>query len=243
MFKIHSNVYFKQQLFLTKYGTTRANIMLRNEENTYNIRGLHDENNSIENDVEDLNNFDDTGVYDEQPVYSRDLIYPNSTDPVIKKINESTSIQEVLAIVEENEESISNEQTTQAIVVVWDLLKVLYHINGISPIKYHKVDNMFVQQLHDNQEFQKLIALIQTKLELFDVYSMSYVLLSLRKLGFSIKSDLLQLILQKTIRQLKECFEIGAASRLIVAIFSEPSLQSYFVVQDVVPEVFDYISK
>lgn len=241
MFKINNSVNFKQQFCLTKCATT--NILLRNQSSTPKIRGLHDDNDNIENDVEDLSQVDDVGVYEEQPVYTRDLIYPNSTDPIIKKINESTSIQEVLAIVRDNEQSINTEQITQAIVVTWDLLKILYHINGISPIKYHKLGNTFVLQLHANPDFQRMISLTRLQLEYFDVYSLTYVCLSLRKLGFEIKCDLLQLIVQKIIRQLKEDFQVNAASRFLVALFSDPSLQPYFVAQDIVPDVFGFIGK
>lgn len=239
--KINSYAYFRRQFSLTKYASTTNNVVLRNQRSIPNIRGLHEDNNNIESDVEDMSHFDGVGVYEENPVYSRDLIYPNSTDSLIQKINESTSIQEVLALVRDNEASINTEQITQATVVTWDLLKILYHINGISPVKYNNLDNTFVRQLHENPEFQKLISLIQVKLESFDVYSLSYVLLSLRKLGLDIKCDLLQLIVQKAAEQLKESFEVSAASRFLVAIFSEPRLPSYFVVQDVIPEVFNFI--
>lgn len=202
---------------------------------TNNInRKLHDESDNLEEqDIEHE-------LYEDQPLFLKTMLYPNTTDPLINKINNCTSFQQVLDLVNEESVQLDYRHLTQMVLVMWDLFKVLHHVNGM---RWDKsiTKTSYLDELHKSNEFKKILTLIDTNLDNFDVYSLSYVMLYLNKLGIKHDSNLLKEITQKVLYRLLENYKNDSGSRFLVTVFSEQNLRSLYTALPLVPHVLNSV--
>lgn len=207
---------------------------------TFSKRNYSDDSDSIDNDIEE--ELINTIVNEEQPVFTRNLLYPES-DGLINKINNSLSVPELMDILKQNENQLNYKHVTQSVVVIWDLLKIFYHVHGIPETSRTSEDNNFVQQLSESTEFQKLLQFVESHVDDFDADSLSYLLFYLNKLGLSYTDSLFQLLAARTKNKLAVEFSLRAASRFALALGGDSSLRPYSLLQDVVPKIFSQIGK
>lgn len=79
-----------------------------------------------ESDIEFLDDFakDFSEGFEDNLVQLKNLLYPKSTDPIIIKMNESSSADEALLILKDHETKLTKEHVCQLILVLWDHLKL-----------------------------------------------------------------------------------------------------------------------
>lgn len=204
---------------------------------TNNIkRKLHDDSDNLEEqDIEHE-------LYEDQPLFLRTVLYPNTTDPLINKINSCTSLQQVLDLVNEESKQLDYRHLTQMVLVMWDLFKVLHHIKGMRWDK-SMINMSYLNELHKSNKFKKILKLIYTNLDKFDVYSLSYVMLYLNKLGIKHDNDLLKEITQNVLCRLLENYKNDSASRFLVTVFTEQNLRSLYTVLPLVPHILNSVDE
>lgn len=203
-----------------------------------NFRCLHDDNETVnvEEEPEPV-----AALYEETPAFIRNALYPGSKDPIINSLVQCTSIQEVLDIVKAKTNRLSNEQITQTVATFWDLIKVLFYLNGMPETKENVKSNDVVLQLHNNAEFQTLLKLIEKNIDKFYAIDLSYVHLYLIKLGLDENHLTMKLITETMKSKLAKEFSLSSASRFITSCFSEYSLKSHFNVQPFIPLILNEI--
>lgn len=200
-------------------------------------RDLH--NDDTEN-VEDDDGFE---LYEEAPVFDRNVLYPESRDPVIRSLINCTSVQQVLDVVRINRDYLSCQHVTQAIITVWDLVKALHHLDGIPESRENVRSNSFVVQLHEHVDFGCLLSSVGNNIQDFNATDLSYVYLYLNKLGVDEKHELIRFMMESLKKKLVEDFSLSAVSRFIVTVFSEYDLKRYFNVLHLVPLVLSKIGR
>ncbi|KAF2905968.1 hypothetical protein ILUMI_00199 [Ignelater luminosus] len=201
---------------------------------------------SIENDIDEIDNTDELLLYDDmitqhQPV--RNILYPDSKDPYIVKLNECVSIQEVLNFINENSSEMQHQHIIQAILVLWDLQKMF--------INAHQINNSFnavtikdhLLQLTDHSEFHKLLELVQERYKELDVELLSCALLYLNKIGIDTQHEVLQLLISQLRKALKTDISLSALSRFIVTVSNDHNLAIYFLLQDSIPFIVEALGK
>lgn len=201
-----------------------------------NFRKVHDSSETEE--VEDI---DPVTLHEDAPVFVRNALYPDSKDPIINNLINSTSIQDVLDIVRENKNRLNNQQVTQAVVALWDLIKVLHHLSGLPETRENVKSNSVAVQLRGTSDFQTLVKFVQQNINGFNAADLSYIHLYLSKLGMEENEDAMRLIVDKLKPKLAEEFSLPAASRFITTCFNEYSLRSLFNIQNLVPPVLQKI--
>lgn len=203
----------------------------------HNYRKLHDFNDdeAVDEETEPFT------LYEESPAFVRNVLYPDSKDPVINNLLNSTSIQEVLDILKTNKSPLNNQQLTQAVVTFWDLIKVLHYFSGIPETKENVMSNKTVLQLHNNTEFVTLLNTIEKNVNSFNTADLSLIHLYLSKLGLKENHQTMKIIVNEIKPKLVEEFSLASTSRFVVTCYSEYSLRSHFNVQHLIPLIFKEI--
>ncbi|XP_075234670.1 FAST kinase domain-containing protein 1, mitochondrial [Lycorma delicatula] len=92
----------------------------------------------------------------------RNFLYPESDDPVIVKLKESTTVQQVFEILEEYADMFTSEWCCQAIVVLWDLQKLCRKYDRFGEVYSPKSDLLisYIDQLINHNTFLRLVDLV-----------------------------------------------------------------------------------
>ncbi|KAK4328674.1 hypothetical protein Pmani_000921 [Petrolisthes manimaculis] len=103
----------------------------------------------------------------------RVILYPSSSDPIIKAMNEANSVQEVFDIVERCGDQLTAEQASQAVVTLWDLQKV-YGRFGFDRDNIHgSMLIEFLEKIVSHPVFKKLITSLDRLCENLDSTAVS----------------------------------------------------------------------
>lgn len=172
---------------------------------------------------------------------ARDLLYKNTSDPLLIRISNSVSVEELLNVFRKSKSRVNSEHLVQTTLVLYDLKKIFHDINN-NCLPYKNVpSNDFIEQLKQNDSFQKLLVAITQNVGTFNVTQLGVLVLYLNKLGLGIESDLLQILSLKLCKDLVEDFQIDSAARYLESVFSVTNLRSYFMAQDIIPFVINQI--
>lgn len=228
------------------YKNVTNSSLLQNSSFVSNHCRFFHSDTSIENDLDEIDNINELLLYHDvltQHQTVKNILYPDSKDLYIIKLNECLSIQEVLNFIKENSSKMQHQHIVQAILVLWELQKMF--------VNAHQIDNSFnattikdhLSQVTDHSEFHKLLELVRERYKELNVESLSCSILYLNKIGVDIKHEVLQLLISELRKALNSSISLSALSRFIVAVSNEHSLAIYFLLQDAVPFIVEALGK
>lgn len=162
-------------------------------------------------------------------------LYPGSSDPVIKKINEANSMQEVFDQIEGSREPPTAEQISQAIVTLWDLQKV-YGKYGFECSMITKCEiNQFLEKILTHPSFEKIVSCLEAVCGDLNNNALSSMMLYLSKLGVRNDSAIQQKLSLLCLERISD-FNLTALSRLSVYL-REQGIRGYFLQSRLLPMI------
>lgn len=171
--------------------------------------------------------------------FARHLLFKNSTDEIMVKLNECASVEDVMNILDKYENVFTPDHMTQTILVLTDLQNGFYYFNGFRK----KSLQDFIGKLESSDGFKKLLNLIRTNLDVFTVDLLSDIFLFIHKLGISPESDLMQKIGMKLCTNLKNDFRLDICAKFLTVIFKENSIRPYYISLELLPQIIAAIGK
>lgn len=162
-------------------------------------------------------------------------LYPGSGDPVIKKINEANSMQEVFDQIDGSRETPTAEQLSQAIVTLWDLQKV-YGKYGFDCSMITKSEiNQFLEKILNHPSFEKIVSCFEPLCGDLNNNALSSMMLYLSKLGISNDSPIQQKLSLLCVERVSD-FNLTALSRLSVYL-RDQGIRGYFLQSRLLPMI------
>ncbi|CAG9857060.1 unnamed protein product [Phyllotreta striolata] len=157
------------------------------------------------------------------------ILFGDTKDAVIRELNDCNSLEDVWKILEKYNNSLTNEQITQAILVLKDL--------QISLWKSRKWDFTNFVQLRMSRIFIDLLDKIVNRLDNFDTNHLSYVYLYLSRLGLNADEECMLKIGEKLKRDLEEDFNLAVCSKFLRVAFLESSVRPYYMSMNLIPKI------
>lgn len=220
---------------LTEWSLTKAGHSLHKK--CYTVGAASDSEDGMLSDSE----FDGNTIFRRYMLEKDQLdtlrinLYPGSGDPVIKKINEANSIQEVFDQIDGSRETPTAEQLSQAIMTLWDLQKV-YGKYGFDCSMITKSDiNQFLEKILNHPSFEKIVSYLEPLCGDLNNNALSSMMLYLSKLGISNDSPI-QLKLSLLCVERVSDFNLTALSRLSVYL-SDQGIRGYFLQSRLLPMI------
>lgn len=162
-------------------------------------------------------------------------LYQNLNDPVVTKLNQANSVQEVFDTVEHCREHLTVEQSSQAIVTLWDLQKMYERYGFDSPFVTNSQRNFLLEKILTHSVFKKLLVHLENVCENLNNTALSCLLLYLNKLGLRNDSTLMQKLTVLCMERLDD-FSLNALSRLTVYL-RDQGIKAYFMQSKLLPAV------
>ncbi|XP_017768049.1 PREDICTED: uncharacterized protein LOC108556435 [Nicrophorus vespilloides] len=180
----------------------------------------------------------------DQPMLVKDILYPNSSDPLINDIKKCSCVHDVLNLVNKFSNILDYTHHAQIVLVLWDLQKMFCHINTITNEKpeIKALLNDYICQLLNQEEIKSLLESIKED-EFDDPNVLSATLLYLYKIGVDVGHDTMQKLIRELERKLCEDFSVVGASRYTQTVFSNYNLASYFYCKNLIPHIYNFIDK
>uniref|UniRef100_A0A1B6DR13 RAP domain-containing protein n=1 Tax=Clastoptera arizonana TaxID=38151 RepID=A0A1B6DR13_9HEMI len=184
----------------------------------------------------------------------RNILYPNSDDPIIKKLKSSQKVQDVFDIFSESDKNFNHEHCSQAIVVLWDLQKMFEYANSTGhisdtslPLENNDYLDNYKENLNKHHMFNKLLHLTSTTYEEMSPDALSCSFLYLLKMGVNFKSDISQKLLLRLEYLIgtedSQEFPLTAISRFSVGIFYQRDLRSVLLLFKILPHAINHLDK
>lgn len=170
---------------------------------------------------------------------ARNLLFRDSDDIIINKLNNSASVEDVMNILDQYEISFNPEHITQTVLVLRDLQKAFYYFNGFKKKSIWD----FNESLKHSEGFHKLHTLIKNKLDCFNGVQLSYLFFYIHKLGFLAEDDLMQNIALKLRNGLRKDFRLDICAKLLMVIFHERSMRPFYISLEFLPDVISAMGK
>ncbi|XP_027212098.2 FAST kinase domain-containing protein 1, mitochondrial [Penaeus vannamei] len=187
-----------------------------------------DEEGFITDSEFDIDDFDRDQILDkDQFDQLRVVLYKNPKDPVVKALSVAASVQEVFDLVEKCQENLTVEQTSQAIITLWDLQKLFGRYSFENPNVLSPQVAQFLEKILSHPIFMKLLEHLENSLQELENNAVACMLLYLHRIGISSNSSLMQklsVLCQNRI----ENFNLSALSRLSVYL-RDQGLKAYFL--------------
>lgn len=160
-------------------------------------------------------------------------LYQNSSDPILKAINKANSVQEVFDIIERCGEQLTAEQSSQAIVTLWDLQKMYgkYGHNCSSVSSAHI--KVFLEKILNHPIFKKIVVHLENACEDLNDTAISSMLLYLGRVGLRYDAPLIQKLLILCVKRF-ETFSLTALSKLTVYLRAQ-GIRAYFIQSKILP--------
>lgn len=213
--------------------------------------GIHDTNDS-DSDLEDLPVLDEdyADIIQHQPATVKHLLYPNSKDAFISSLNECASVVEVFERLKTFEGSLRPEHLTQAVLVLWDLQKMFYHVNVTSEVSNLNLDGLstlgteYKAKLNKYKDFLILVERIKEKVNEFPLDDLGCLILFLNKMGLTEGHELMQLLMAQLVKRVESGeFSWRAVANFMETAFRDGNLRAYFLTQNVLPQIYKNIDK
>lgn len=147
------------------------------------------------------------------------LLYPNSNDPVIEKINNCKTLDQFKSISELN---LKKEQLVQMVLALWEL------------VKPNRTQDIIIDSV---------VRQLQPFLSELTFEELSVVMLYISKLGLDIKTPFMQKLIDICIKSIEhsENFPLSALSRFTVTINTEKGLYSTMISIQTMPTIIRYL--
>ncbi|XP_042241937.1 FAST kinase domain-containing protein 1, mitochondrial-like [Homarus americanus] len=164
-------------------------------------------------------------------------LYQNSNDPIVKTISQANSLQEVFDTIDKCRDFLTAEQSSQAIVTLWDLQKVY----GRYGLDYSSVTNFqlntLLEKILNHPTFEKLLKHLENVCEDLNNTAISCMLLYLNKIGLRTDAPLMQKLSVLCLERLNN-FNLNSLSRLTVYL-RDQGIKAYFLQSKLLPIVAD----
>lgn len=180
----------------------------------------------------------------------RNFLHANSNDPIINKLNDCASVQDVFDVIHKND-NLDAPQITQAILVLGDLQKCFYkhnvYQNDVNVNRIEKSNGVlqnYIEQIKRHEDFTKLIKMIESHYEKFTLNELTCSMLYLNRIGVDIDENVMQLMVNRCEREVArndpDDLPLTALSRFTVTVFNnEGSIWSILVTKNVMPIIIE----
>ncbi|KAF5301434.1 hypothetical protein FQA39_LY02163 [Lamprigera yunnana] len=228
----------KNLIFKLHNPKLRQNSLCRTCTRTLHRNYSEDHNHEFLNDIDDVDHlYEYNSIIQSQ--FVKNIIFPNSTDPLIHKLNSCKSMQEVFDVIEEKWGEMGHGHITQAVLVLWDLYKVFLFTQHLQFVhESHPTLQDYVHRLNNHPSFRKLIELAKEKHDEFDANSIGAFLLYINKMGTTLDHEFANFFLQVP-KLLYPSISLSALSRIITAVRVEPNISSLFTILNAVPIILN----
>lgn len=193
------------------------------------------DDSGINSDSEfDIDGLDKSRILDKDQFDSlRVNLYQNSSDPVLKELNQASSVQEVFDTIKRCGEQLTAEQSSQAIVTLWDLQKMYgrygFECSSVSNSQIY----LFLEKILNHPVFEKIVIHLENVCEDLDDNAISSTLLYLDRLGLRNDAPLIQKLLMLCLKRY-ENFSLIALSKLAVYLRAQ-GFKAYFFQSKILP--------
>lgn len=214
---------------------------------TISKKFTHNEDVDETEDIDITNGIDVYSELYQQPQSIKHILYPNSNDPLIRKLNDSASLRDVFDVIKDHQDELSAIHVTQTVLVLWDLQKMFYHVslsNSTSHIditQFNKLSEKYVKLFKSDKLFTKLRELLENRREEFNTEQISYILLYLNKIGIGPEEKIMSMLISKFKDKYKEGDSMASLARFMMAIYVKRDLSFHSNVQQFIPMIINAI--
>ncbi|XP_050441714.1 FAST kinase domain-containing protein 1, mitochondrial [Adelges cooleyi] len=179
----------------------------------------------------------------------KSLILPEEDDPLIAKICESNSVQEIFDLIRINEEQLNWKNISMALAMIRELQIIYFRVymyeKNLNCSELSSKENF--ENILTNPEFIKILNLLEENYEQMNNQCLSYCVLCLYKLGvetyFQTYEKLIHRLKNVLISTPVEEINTCILSRYTVAIVSRRDLSSVFMLKDIWPIILKKLYK
>ncbi|PSN37677.1 hypothetical protein C0J52_05617 [Blattella germanica] len=243
------NFHIRRQLYVpafrklfTLYAKTSTQLI--------QVNFMHDDPGSdSDSEIEEISD-DLMDLYNYPEAFSvRHLLYPDTECPLIKQLNESTSVQDVFNFIREHELDLDAQLVSQSVLVLWDLQKIFYKVNAMnshpSPLitellNPYDVLKQYIQKVSGHEDFGLILKLVDKHCEDFSADALTAVLLYLSKMGVGLNRPVMQKLIAHCEMMLEKYgsrIPLTALSRFTVAIHSKRGLWPILISKQALPHL------
>lgn len=180
------------------------------------------------------------------PDYSLDLLHPGSGDPLICALNSSCSVQNVFDFIKQNEEIMTSDHVSQAVLVLWILQRIIFKVGRETnkhPQLYKTLTSGLLKQ---HEQFTKLLQLVEKSCDQMTPTLAVYTLYFLKKLEVNLSHTSMQKLVVHCITLIEAMghnFPLIALAKFTSAVYLPQNLYSIFVLQDSLPLIYNSLGK
>nr|CAD7455775.1 unnamed protein product [Timema tahoe] len=212
------------------------------------VKDVSECDNEIEESLA-TNLFEDAETQDSDSF--RDILYPNSNDPIIKLLNSCSSVQNVFDVVKKNESCINACQISQAVLVLWNLQRIFYNVSirennegtaFVSSSDPNTLLENYICKVTNHSDFELLLHLVEQHIDELSIDALTCTLLYLRKMNVSMNKSVILNLMDHCLLLLKNKsvhFPLTALSRFIVAVNQHKGLWTVFILQHTLPNILE----
>nr|CAD7572763.1 unnamed protein product [Timema californicum] len=212
------------------------------------VKDVSECDNELEENLT-TNLFEDAETQDSDSF--RDILYPNSNDPIIKLLNSCSSVQNVFDVVKQNENFINACQISQAVLVLWNLQRIFYSVSirenneataFVSSSDPNTLLENYICKVTNHSDFELLLHLVEQHIDELSIDALTCTLLYLRKMNVSINKSVILNLIDHCLLLLKNKsfnFPLTALSRFIVAVNQHKGLWTVFILQHTLPKILE----
>lgn len=171
--------------------------------------------------------------------FVKNLLFIDSKDEIIIKLNNSASLEDVMNVFDQYEKVFLPEHMTQMILVLRDLQNGFYCYNGFNKKSLAEFNNI----LQNTNGFKKLVNIIKNNLDYFNTKLLSYLFFYINKLGLCVEDDLMQDIALRLRIDLRKDFNLSVCAKFVSVIFHERSVRPFNLSVEFLPNILSAIGK
>jgi hypothetical protein len=170
----------------------------------------------------------------------RSSLYPDSLDPLILKLNESKSVQDVFIFLHKNQDNLNSSHVSQAVLVLWDLQRIFMQVCvDRNPQDNYSELQRYIKAVSGHPDFHNLLRLVKKFCIEFSPDALTCSLLYLTRMNIDRKNPTMSSLLYECEKGLMS-FPLTAISRFLVAVHGG-QLWTVAISQPVVPRVLQQL--
>lgn len=161
----------------------------------------------------------------------RNILYSESTDPLIAKLNDCASVQDVFNIIRENQDVMEPSHISQAVLVLWDLQKIFYKHNKQYALSNGAKNTLlgpnsilqnYMNQVNSHEDFETLIKLLEKFYLEFTMDALTCSIMYLNRMGVKLTTNSMKLMITHCEDCIKKSenysFPLTSLSRFLVTV-------------------------